>query len=339
MDLDAYAAAHGAEWDRLARLARIRRPDGDEADELIDRYQTGAAQLSAIRTSVGGSAQGEHLSLALWRARLLFTGVRRDPLRSLTVFAAVQLPAALYRIRWLTLAVTLATTLIAAAYFVWLSTDARAFAALGVPSELEQYAEEDFVGYYSEYSEAGFAAQVWTNNAWIAAQCVMFGILGIWVPYVIFSNAQGLGVSAAVMNRYDRLDQFFLYISPHGQLELYAIFVAAAAGLMIFWSWIAPGARTRAQALAQDGRAFFTIVVGLAVALLVSGLIEGFVTRQDWPWVVKIGIGTLALAAFLVYQWVLGGRAARAGELGDLDEFSDELREAVATITEPHKDI
>ncbi len=25
--------------------------------------------------------------------------------------------------------------------------------------------------------------------------------------------------------------------------------------------------------------------------------------------------------------------------LGDLDEFSDELREAVATITEPHKDI
>lgn len=25
--------------------------------------------------------------------------------------------------------------------------------------------------------------------------------------------------------------------------------------------------------------------------------------------------------------------------LGDLDEFSEELREAVATITEPHRDI
>ena len=330
MDLDAYAAAHGAEWDRLAQLARNRRPTGPEADELIERYQTGASQLATIRTTVGGSAQGEHLSLGLWRARLLFTGVRRNPLRALTVFAAVQLPAALYRIRWVTLAVALVTVAIAAAYFVWLSTDARAFAALGLPSELERYAEEDFVGYYSAYSEAGFAVQVWTNNAWIAAQCIMFGILGIWVPYVVFANAQSLGISAAVMHRYDRLDQFFLYIAPHGQLELYAIFVAAAAGLMIFWAWVAPGARTRAQALAQDGRAFFTVVVGLVIALGVSGLIEGFVTRQDWPWVVKIGIGTVALAAFLVYQWVLGRAAVRSGELGDLEEFESGSRRIVS---------
>lgn len=330
MDLDAYAAAHGAEWDRLAQLSRNRRPSGPEADELIERYQTAASQLATIRTTVGGSAQGEHLSLALWRARLLFTGVRRNPLRALTLFLAVQLPAALYRVRWVTLVVAAVTVAIAAAYFVWLSTDPRAFAALGVPSELERYAEEDFVGYYSAYSEAGFAAQVWTNNAWIAAQCVMFGILGIWVPYVIFVNAQGLGISAAIMNRYDRLDQFFLYISPHGQLELYAIFLAAAAGLMIFWSWIAPGARTRAQALAQDGRAFFTIVIGLVGALLVSGIIEGFVTRQDWPWPLKIGIGTAALAGFLVYQWGLGRRAFRAGESGDLDEFESGARRIVS---------
>ncbi|MBK0296458.1 stage II sporulation protein M, partial [Bacillus sp. S34] len=52
-----------------------------------------------------------------------------------------------------------------------------------------------------------------------------------------------------------RLGDFFLYIAPHGQLELYSVFLAAAAGLMIFWSWVAPGARTRAQALAEDGRA------------------------------------------------------------------------------------
>lgn len=330
MDLDAYAAAHGAGWVRLAQLAKQRRLSGVEADELIDRYQSGASHLSTIRTSVGGSAQGEHLSLALWRARLRFTGVRRNPVHSFALFFLVQLPAALYRIRWLTLVVTVATVAISAAYFVWLSTDARAFAALGVPSDLERYAAEDFVGYYSAYSEAGFAAQVWTNNAWIAAQCIMFGILGIWVPYVIFANAQSLGISAAVMHRYDRLDQFFLYIAPHGQLELYAIFVAAAAGLMIFWAWVAPGARTRAQALAQDGRAFFTVVVGLVIALGVSGLIEGFVTRQGWPWVVKIGIGTLALAAFLVYQWVLGRAAARSGELGDLEEFESGSRRIVS---------
>jgi hypothetical protein len=71
-------------------------------------------------------------------------------------------------------------------------------------------------------------------------------------------------------------------------------------------------------------------VIGLAFALLVSGIIEGFVTRQDWPWVVKIGIGTVALASFLFYQWVIGGRAARADETGDLEEFEAGARQLVA---------
>src|SRR5690606_41773103 len=117
MDLDAYAAAHGAEWDRLAQLTRNRRPSGPEADELIERYQTAASQLATIRTTVGGSAQGEHLSLALWRARLLFTGVRRNPLRALTLFLAVQLPAAPYRVRWVAPVVAAATVPTAAAHF------------------------------------------------------------------------------------------------------------------------------------------------------------------------------------------------------------------------------
>jgi uncharacterized membrane protein SpoIIM required for sporulation len=149
----------------------------------------------------------------------------------------------------------------------------------------------------------------------------MFGITGLWVPVVLFTTGRDLGISAAIMNEFGRLDHFFLYIAPHGQLELYSIFLAAAAGLMIFWSWISPGARTRRQALAEDGRAFFTVVVGVLQTLLISGIIEGFVTRQDWPWVIKIGIGTVALAVVLVYQWVVGGRAYRAGQTGDLGEF------------------
>ena len=40
-----------------------------------------------------------------------------------------------------------------------------------------------------------------------------------------------------------------------------------------------------------------------------------------WPWPVKIGIGVLALGALLAYMLVLGRRAWRAGETGDLVEF------------------
>ena len=35
-----------------------------------------------------------------------------------------------------------------------------------------QLVNEDFEGYYSEYAAGHFAAQVWVNNAWVAALCI-----------------------------------------------------------------------------------------------------------------------------------------------------------------------
>jgi uncharacterized membrane protein SpoIIM required for sporulation len=330
MDLDAYSAAHREEWDELARLGKQRRLSGSDADSLIEHYQSGATQLSAIKTTSGQSVQGDRLSLWLSRARLRFTGAPANVLSQLPQFFAAQLPAALYRVRWLSVAVAAVFALVAVIYGTWAGSNPAVLATLGDTAALEQYAREDFVTYYSQNSGTSFTSFVWTNNAWLAAQCIAFGIVGVYAPYLLFTNAMQLGYTGAIMNEFDRLDVFFLYIAPHGQLELYAIFVAGATGMMIFWSWVAPGARTRARALAEDGRALFTIVIGLILALLLSGLVEGFVTRQDWPWPIKIGIGTLALASFLFYQWLVGGRAARAGETGDLSEFESGARQLVA---------
>lgn len=321
MDLDAYSEVHRERWQELDRLARARHASGADVDRLVSGYQQAATDLARIRRAAPRTAVGDRLSLTLFRARLRFTGTPVDPVTAVTTFFVVQLPAALYRIRWVTIWVAVATAAIAAIVAVWISTTPGATATFGTPEALRRYATQDFQAYYSDHGLGAFTAQVWTNNAYIAATMVAFGITGLFVPFSIGQNAIGLGVSAAIMHSEGRLGDFFLYIAPHGQLELYSVFLAAAAGLMIFWSWVAPGARTRAQALAEDGRALITIAVGLALTLLLSGLVEGTVTRQDWPWPVKIGIGTVALAAVLWYQWVLGGRAYRAGERGDLEEF------------------
>ncbi len=330
MDLDAYAAAHREEWDELARLGRQGRLNGAEADALIDRYQSGASHLSAIKSTSGSTVQGDRLSLGLSRARLHFTGAGTNVLSMIPRFFALQLPAALYRIRWLSLAVTLASVAVAAAYAMWALNTPGVLANFGTDEMQRQIVEEDFVNYYSDNGTSSFTALVWTNNAWLAAQCVAFGITGVYAPFLLFQNAQNVGLLGGLMAAHGHTDIFFLYILPHGQLELYSIFVAGAAGLMIFWSWIAPGHRTRVQALAEDGRALITVAIGLTISLFVSGIIEGFVTRQDWPWMIKIGIGTVALSSFLFYQWVVGRRAFRAGETGDLDERDVGARRIVA---------
>jgi uncharacterized membrane protein SpoIIM required for sporulation len=330
MDLDAYTAAHRAEWDRLAELGQRRRLSGAEADELIELYQSGATQLSAIKTTAGSTVQGDRLSVALSRARLRFTGASANLLSQIPRFVLLQLPAALYRLRWITLAVAVVTVVVAWLYASWALNNPQVLANFGSDADLQQLADKDFVDYYSSNPAASFAGQVWTNNAWIAAQCIAFGILGVYVPYIVLQNAQNVGVSAAVMFAYDKGDVFFLYILPHGLLELTAIFVAAAGGLRIFWAWIAPGARTRGQALAEDGRALFTVAIGLVFVLLVSGIIEGFVTPAPWPWPVKIGIGAAALLAFLAYMLILGRKAYKAGETGDMGEFESGARRIIA---------
>ncbi|WP_137844307.1 stage II sporulation protein M [Microbacterium sp. 2FI] len=321
MDLDALTVARRDEWARLDELSRIRRLSGREIDELVTRYRAASADLADVKTSAGRTPQGDHISTMLARARLRLTGAPENVLRQIPRFFALQLPAALYRIRWATLVIAVGFVAVGTIVALWVSGDPALVASLGDRAQLEEYAENEFTDYYSENPAAVFAGTVWTNNAWIAAQCVLFGVTGIWPIMVLVQNAVGVGTAAAVMIAFGRGDVFVLYILPHGLLELTCIFVAGAAGLRIFWAWVAPGPMPRGESLAAAGRSLATVAIGLVIALAVAGLIEGFVTAQPWPWPVKIGIGAAALALFVFYMVVVGGRAQRLGETGDLTEY------------------
>ncbi|MCL3862677.1 stage II sporulation protein M [Actinotalea sp. K2] len=318
MDLDAFSAVHGATWQRLDDLARRRHLTGAEGDELVQLYQEVATHLSTVRSAAPDPAVVSQLSDVLGRARSAIAGAHEPAWQDVTSFLVHALPAALYRIRWWTTAVTVAFCAIAVVAGVWVYTTPEAQAAMGTPSELERYAEQEFANYYSNYPGQSFAAQVWTNNAWIAAQAIAFGISGFWPVLVLVQNAVAVGSAGAVMALHDGLGIFFQLILPHGLMELTAIFVAGAAGLRIFWTVVDPGGRPRARALAEEARSLFTVVIGLAIVLAVSGLVEGFVTPSGLPWWLKIAIGALVLAAFWAYVLVLGRRAVRAGESGDL---------------------
>ena len=162
------------------------------------------------------------------------------------------------------------------------------------------------------------------NNAWVAAQCIAFAILlGIPIPWVLFQNAANLGAVGGLMVHSGRADILFGLLTPHGLLELTAVFLAAAVGMRLGWMVISPGDRPRGQVLAEQGRAVVAAAVGVAAALLVSGLIEALVTPSPLPAAVRIGIGVAAESAFLAYVVVLGRRAERAGETGDLTDAPD----------------
>lgn len=322
MDLDAFSAVHGATWARLDELSRHRRRlSGAESDELVRLYQEVATHLSAVRSVAPDPAVVSRLSDILGRARAAVAGPREPSWSDVKAFLVLRLPAALYRIRWWTVAVLLAFVAVAVVTGAHASQNPDVLLAnVGTEGEQRHVAEAAFENYYSEHPNTSFTAQVWTNNAWVAALAVSLGITGLGTVMVLMQNAVHVGVIGATMAKFGYLDLFFQLILPHGLLELTAIFVAGAAGLKIFWTVVDPGGRPRGRALAEEGRALFTVALGLVLVLGVSGVIEGFVTPSTLPWPVKIAIGALALAGFWFYALVLGRRAVRAGETGDLDD-------------------
>ncbi|MDU0349765.1 stage II sporulation protein M [Actinomyces sp. MRS3W] len=318
MDIDAYAAAHRDQWHRLDQLVAQRRLTGAEADELVTLYRATAGHFSRIRTGAPDPALLAEMSTRIAAARGRLTGTREARMSDVRRFWLESVPAALYRVRWWTAAVTIVEVALAVVVGVWTLRTPEAMSALGSTSELDTYAQESFEAYYSTYAAPEFAGQVWTNNARIAAICVASGITGVLPAYMLLVNAVSLGQAAAIMADHGLLGQFFALITPHGLLELTCIFIAGGAGLKLFWVMLAPGGRSRSVALAAEGRSLITVAAGLTVALAVSGFIEAFVTPSPLPWVVKGLIGVLALAVLWVYTLLLGRRAVLAGNTGDL---------------------
>ena len=316
MDVDGFAAAHQAEWDRLALLVRRRRRlSGDEVDELVASYRRTATHLSALRTGGHDPALTARLSGLLARARAAITGAHTPAWRSVGEFFAVAFPAMAYRARWWWLATAAGSILVALIAGRWVAASPAVQASIASHSQVASLVNHQFRAYYSQSAASAFAAKVWTNNVWVAAQTLILGaFLGIGTIYVLLVNALNLGVDGGLMIGHGKAVEFFTLILPHGMLELSAVFLAAAAGLRMGWAVIDPGPRRRIQALAEEGRANVTIVLGLIVVLATSGVIEAFVTPSSLPSWARIGIGTAAEACFLAYV-ILAGRLARRLDL------------------------
>jgi uncharacterized membrane protein SpoIIM required for sporulation len=325
VDVDAFVLAHRDSWDRLERLVRSRnRLSGAEIDELVELYQRASTHLSMLRSGSSDSALVGRLSSLIARARAAVTGAHAPLSSEFTRFWTVSFPVVAYRAwRWW-LAAAVVFFAVTAVIALWVMGSPEVQSTIGTPSEIDELVNHDFASYYSEHAAAAFGLHVWVNNSWVAAKCIAFSVvLGVPIPFVLFANAANLGVIAGLMLAAGKADVLFGLLLPHSLLELTAVFLAGAVGMRLGWSVIAPGDRPRGQVLAEQGRAVISAAVGLVVVLLVSGVIEAFVTPSPLPTFVRIGIGVLAEVGFLTYVVHFGRRAVRAGDTGDIADAPD----------------
>lgn len=324
MDIDVFVAAHTVEWRRLDTLAgRASRPgrcSGAELDELVDLYQRTATHLSVVRTNSPDPMLVERLSSLVARGRSAVAGAKTPSWRLVVTFLQATFPAAVYRIKWWVLATALGCFGVSLALGTWIVLNPDVQQHIASPQRIKALVNQDFEGYYSAAPAGSFAAQVFTNNVWVAAGALVAGILlGIPTVFALLANFANLGVMGGLMVANGRGPLFFGLVTPHGLVELSAVLIAGAAGLKIGWTVIDPGPRSRDEAIAQEFRSLVTVSLGLIVVLAVAGTIEGFVTPSGLPTAARVAIGILAELGLLYWIIVYGRRAAAAGIAGDLD--------------------
>ncbi len=320
VDIDAFAALREARWSRLRQLARQRRRTGADADEMTRLYRSTASDLSQVRSAAPEPALITRLSMLLGTSRVWLTGSHQVRTGDIARYFTTSLPAALYRVRWWGAITGIAVVSLAVIAGYYTLNSPAALELVGPPEVRAQIAQEEFASYYVEYDSTSFTALVWTNNAWLAGQAIVLGITGIFPLILMYNTVVQLGVSGAVMAEYGMLDIFFQLILPHGLLELSAVFVAAGAGFKVFWTLLVPGRLPRTVALSGVFRTLLSVALGLAVALFLSGLIEGYITGSQIAWGLKVAVGVLASLAFWLYVFGVGRWATQRGASGDAEQ-------------------
>ena len=115
------------------------------------------------------------------------------------------------------------------------------------------------------------------NNIGIAFQTFASGLLfGLGTLFFLLFNGLTIGAVAGHLTGIGYHQPFWSFVIGHGAFELTAITFAGAAGLQLGAALLAPGCRTRAQALRLAAKHGIQLVCGATAFLLIAAFVEAY---------------------------------------------------------------
>lgn len=150
------------------------------------------------------------------------------------------------------------------------------------------------------------------NNIGVAFQCFAGGLFaGLGSLFFLAYNGAHGGAVAGYLTERGMSSTFYSFVVTHAAFELTAIVLSGAAGLKIGHALLAPGRRTRRDALVAATRDAAVILYGVTAMLVVAAGIEAFWSSATWlaP-AIKYSVAGACWAAVLAYFILQGRRAA-----------------------------
>ena len=320
-----FVALKQQDWERFRQRAStleksgLRTLAGEDVVRFAAEYREMAADLARARTygvDPRVLAYLERVVGAGHNALYGLRGVRRLPLGRLLLH---ELPAAVYQARRYVLTATLIFLLPGIVGYA-LVRERPEIAPQILPDVMIARAES---GEYERAAGRGYAetpspylpfvaSSIITNNVQVAFGAFAFGITaGVGTVVVLAFNGLFFGSVLGLFANYRLADWILIFVAGHGVLELTAIFIAGAGGLLVGRALVAPGDLARRDALVVYGRSAIRLVGAAACLLVVAGVIEGFVSASGAPAPLKLAVS--ATSVLVVAMYFVAGRRATLG--------------------------
>ncbi len=189
--------------------------------------------------------------------------------------------------------------------------------------------EGDPMRVYKDMEETEMFFKITVNNLRVALIAFVLGFFGsIGTIFVLISNGIMVGAFQWFFYTKGLFFTSFLTIWCHGTIEISAIIIAGAAGIVLGNGILFPGTYKRTTSLQISAMRALRIIIGTIPLFIIAGTLESFVTRlTEMPTTLKILIIvtslSLILFMWLFYPWYYSKRMGEQITDVDIIPFAD----------------
>jgi len=295
------------EYNKILSKKSISKLSRDEVKEYTTLFRTAGHHLSYAKTNFEGSKSVIYLNQLLGLSHSYFYTRQKAVWHDIFHYFTVGFPAK-FREYNKYFSASVCAFLLGAILIMLLAYQDNSYIFYFLPESMvvsnniigELSNETWYFPYLSSY--------IMTNNIRVSAMAVAYGaLLGAGTVYVLFYNGIIMGAIYAMVLLYNmNQTRFWSLILPHGFIELTAIFISGAAGLIIGKFMLIPGSMTRRGSFVKGAKEAFFFLPGIAVMLVIAGIIEGFFTPLNIPEIIKLIFAFITLALIIVYFGLCG---------------------------------
>jgi uncharacterized membrane protein SpoIIM required for sporulation len=307
---DNFIEKRKANWKRLEELIDqaqgmrgLRGLSRDEVRELGRMYRRAAADLAIARVESRDQRLVSYLNNLIIRGHGMIYRTESKGARGILDFYRYDFPAVFRRTFAYTFATFLAFIAISLCSFIatWRNDDFAEFASLSRPTVQKIKENKSWWDDLNRESPIG-AAGIMANNIGVSFRVFALSVVPVvGTFYGLAPSALQFGAINALIIKYRMTLKLWYFIIGHGVLEFTAIFIAGGAGLMIGLALIAPGERTRREALIERGALAIKLLVGCIPLLIIAGLIEGFISPLPVHHGYKFAVSTATAIGLIAY--------------------------------------